>query len=223
MNIYQKLGVIQNELDVPKTKYNEFGKYSYRTVEMILEQLKPLLQKQECVLRFNDELIITAESTYVKSTVILLETFHVKETDNEEGTYIPYIQAFGFAREPKEQKGMNASQITSSATSFARKNALTALFLLDDSEEDDSFNVGSEDEFQKLIIKLNKAQNELSKLGVDFREDEKTKAWIESRTGLKTQDLGTIAKSVKDIAKCRVLLNAYDVLIQGKKLNEKDK
>jgi hypothetical protein len=219
MNIFQKLGVIQNELDVPKTKYNEFGKYSYRTVEMILEQLKPLLQKQECVLRFNDELIITAESTYVKSTVILSD----EGTGEDKPIAQQVVHAFGFAREPKEQKGMNASQITSSATSFARKNALTALFLLDDSEEEDSFNVGSEDEFQELIIKLNKAQNELSKLGVDFREDEKTKAWIESRTGLKTQDLGTIAKSVKDIAKCRVLLNAYDVLIQGKKLNEKDK
>ena len=215
MSILKKLSLIQNELDVPKTKYNEYGKYSYRTVEMIIEQLKPLLEKNQCTVRFTDELVITTEATYIKSTAIL--------SDIEEDVEGQSTVAYGFAREPKEQKGMNASMITASATTYARKNALTALFLLDDSEEEDGFQVATEDEFQEIIIKLNKAQSELQKLGVNFREDEKTRIWIEQRTGLKTQDLGEIAKSVKDIAKCRVLLNAYDVLIQGKKLNAKDK
>lgn len=216
MNVFQKLSKIQNELDVPKTKYNEFGKYLYRTVEMILEQLKPLLNKYECVLRFNDELISINESTYIKSTVMMSD-----EGTGEDKTLVTLVQAYGFAREPLEQKGMNASQITSSATAFARKNALTALFLLDDSEEEDSFNFASEEDFQDIIIRLNKAQNELTKLNVDFRNDMKTKNWIQQRTGLNTQDLSIIGKSPKDIAKCRVLLNAYDILIQGKKLNEK--
>ena len=210
-SLNEKLITIQQTLEVPKTKYNSYGKYSYRTVEMILEQLKPLLDQEKVLLVFEDLIINRNEYIYIESEAILIDT----ESDSK-------INTVGFAREGETQKGMSPSQITTSATTYARKNALTAMFLLDDSEdEEDGFNVATEEDFQQIVLKINKAQVELQSLGIDFRDDEKTKNWIFARTGLQSQDLGEIAKSPKDIAKCRMLLNAYDILIQGKKMNEK--
>ena len=46
--------------------------------------------------------------------------------------------AVAFAREPEIQKGMNESQITGSASSYARKYALNGLFCIDDTKDADS-------------------------------------------------------------------------------------
>ena len=37
LSIYEKLAQVQNELKAPKSQYNSFGKYNYRSAEDILE------------------------------------------------------------------------------------------------------------------------------------------------------------------------------------------
>ena len=44
--INEKLSNIQKELKAPKSQYNSFGKYNYRSCEDIVEAVKPLLAKQ---------------------------------------------------------------------------------------------------------------------------------------------------------------------------------
>ena len=65
MSIYRKLKEIQGAVKAPKSQYNDFGKYSYRSAEDILEALKPLLQEHDCVLMLNDDIIEINSRYYV--------------------------------------------------------------------------------------------------------------------------------------------------------------
>jgi len=115
---------IQNELKVPKGKYNAFGKYKYRTAEQILEAVKPLLLKHNAILRITDSIEVVGSKLFLKATA----TIWYNECKN-------YIESNGFA-EMSEHKGMSAEQATGTASSYARKYALNGLFLIDESEAD---------------------------------------------------------------------------------------
>lgn len=125
--LYKKLLNIQTALKAPKGQYNSFGKYNYRSCEDILEALKPHLKENQCTLRITDEIVQMGERFYVKATAVL--------GDCENDTYITNA---AFAREEDEKKGMDGSQITGTASSYARKYALNGLFLIDDTKDADT-------------------------------------------------------------------------------------
>lgn len=122
---------IQSELKVPKSHHNKFGGYYYRNAEDILEAAKPLCAKHGLVLTVSDEVIQIGDRYYVKTTAKLVGK------DGE-------IEATGWAREPEEKKGSDASQITGAASSYARKYALNGLFAIDDTKDADHTNDGSQ-------------------------------------------------------------------------------
>ena len=118
---------IQQALKVPKGQKNTFGGYQYRSCEDILEALKPCLDDSECVLVITDDVIDVGGRIYIKATCTL--------SDSTRGV-IATNQAF--AREPLSKKGMDESQITGTASSYARKYALNGMFLIDDTKDADS-------------------------------------------------------------------------------------
>jgi len=120
--IYSELARIQQELKAPKNLYNSFGKYAYRNAEGILESVKPLLNG--LVLIINDEPVVIGDRIYIKATVTL--------TDGEES-----VSAVAYAREDDTKKGMDGCQITGACSSYARKYALNALLMIDDSKDSD--------------------------------------------------------------------------------------
>lgn len=126
MQISKALVDIQSELKAPKNQYNSFGKYKYRSAEDILEAVKPLLKAHNANLYMSDEIIAVADRIYLKTTA----TF----TDNEGNT----IQTSACARESLDKKGMDDSQITGTASSYARKYCLNGLFLIDDTKDADT-------------------------------------------------------------------------------------
>lgn len=132
MNIYGKLAAIQQELKAPKDKKNTYGGYNYRSAEGILEALKPVLARHEATIVLTDELVQVGDRYYVKATAALWST-----TDTD------VVTANGWAREAEVKKGMDDSQITGTASSYARKYALNALLLIDDTKDADT------DEYQK--------------------------------------------------------------------------
>lgn len=132
MNIYEKLAAVQQELKAPKDKKNTFGGYSYRSAEGILEAVKPLLKKYELNLILTDSIEETSGRIYVKSTAWLLDP---------EGKCD--IKVTAFAREAETKRGMDDSQITGTASSYARKYALNGLLLIDDTKDADT------DEYQR--------------------------------------------------------------------------
>jgi hypothetical protein len=126
MEIYGILNKIQTELKAPKNQRNNFGNYNYRSCEDILEAVKPLLQG--AVLVLNDEIVNIGTRFYVKATA----------TISVEGG--ASISNAAFAREEETKKGMDAAQITGSASSYARKYALNGLFMIDDTKDADATN-----------------------------------------------------------------------------------
>lgn len=127
MEIYEKLNKIQSELKAPKGQYNKFGKYSYRSCEDILEALKPHLLKYGCVVTLTDDMQLIGDRYYLKATATI--------TDAESGKSVSNV---ALAREDKERAGMSESQITGTASSYARKYALNGLLLCDDTKDADT-------------------------------------------------------------------------------------
>lgn len=125
--MFTKLTELQNELKAPKSQFNKFGNYHYRSLEDIEQAVKPLLKKYGLALVLNDEIIQIGERYYVKATAIL--------RDDESGKE---VVCTAFAREASEAKGMSDSQVTGSASSYARKYCLNAMFLIDDTKDDDT-------------------------------------------------------------------------------------
>lgn len=122
---------IQAELKAPKDQYNAFGKYKYRSAESILEAVKPLCAKYGATLRLSD----TIEEIGGRVYVCARATISWWDEDKAEYTY---IETKAYAREPEEKKGMDASQVTGTASSYARKYALNGLFLIDDAKDPDT-------------------------------------------------------------------------------------
>ena len=127
--IHEKLQGIQSSLKAPKGQTNKFGGYSYRSAEDILTAVKPLLAEYACTLVISDDIVSVGGRVYVKATAVLAEA----ESDYS-------IQVQGFAREAEMRKGMDDSQITGSASSYARKYALNGLFAIDDTKDADATN-----------------------------------------------------------------------------------
>lgn len=123
----EKLMKIQTELKAPKNLYNSFGKYKYRNAEGICEAVKPFLKEYGCALILSDTICEVGGRIYVKATAELI--------DYESGAD---FKVSAYAREPESKKGMDDSQITGTASSYARKYALNGLFLLDDTKDADT-------------------------------------------------------------------------------------
>lgn len=138
---------IQNELKAPKNQWNSFGKYNYRSAEDILEAVKPLLKKHGCHLTISDEMIQLGDRYYVKATATLS-----KDADS--------ISTTAFAREPESKKGMDESQITGMASSYARKYALNGLFLIDDTKDADSMDNRPKDVLREALELVKKAKSQ---------------------------------------------------------------
>lgn len=128
----KELMEIQQKLKCPKNQFNSFGKYNFRSCEDILESVKPLLAENECVLTLSDDIIAVGDRIYVKATAILTKG------DQE-------IGVTAYAREEETKKGMDASQITGTASSYARKYALNGLFCIDDVKDSDATNMHGKD------------------------------------------------------------------------------
>jgi hypothetical protein len=129
MSLNSKLLNIQQELKAEKSLHNKFGGFNYRSAETILEALKQHLKKHELILTMSDEVIAIGDRVYVRSTARLVTT-------GEEAEQVGEVH--GWAREQLEKKGMDASQITGAASSYARKYALCGLFAIDDGRDADS-------------------------------------------------------------------------------------
>lgn len=117
---------IQKQLKVPKSQFNGFGKYKYRSCEDIVEAVKPVLAGFGYHLNMTDSVIAVGDRIYVKATCMVVD-----------GTKV-IAEASAFAREADEKKGMDASQITGTASSYARKYALNGLFAIDDTKDADT-------------------------------------------------------------------------------------
>lgn len=153
---------IQAELKAPKNQTNNFGKYKYRSAEDIIEAVKPILNKYATALVVSDEVVQVGDRIYIKATATLLD-----DTDD-------HISVNGWAREEEVKKGMDAAQITGSASSYARKYALNGLFAIDDTKDSDATNehkdeVGEEKRMELITLLENTIWDETMKQKVAIK------------------------------------------------------
>lgn len=127
------LSAVQRELKAPKGQRNSYGGYNYRSCEDILEAVKPLTTKFGLILVVSDEIEQVGERYYIKATATLSDSTG------------SYVSNTAYAREELTRKGMDASQITGAASSYARKYALNGLFAIDDTKDADATNKGQDE------------------------------------------------------------------------------
>lgn len=144
-----KLLKIQTELKAPKGQYNSFGKYSYRSAEDILEALKPLLEKYKATIFFNDSVQEISGRYYLVSEL----TFCDVENESK-------VTIRACAREDEKKAGMSESQITGTASSYARKYALNGLFAIDDTKDADTDEYASQTATRQVGKTSNKKATE---------------------------------------------------------------
>lgn len=125
MDFFRRVAAVQGALRAPKGQWNGFGKYAYRSCEDILEAVKPLLTKHGLVLTIGDAVEQVGDRIYIRATATL--------TDGERS-----LSNAALAREPADKKGMDASQVTGMASSYARKYALNGLLCIDDAKDADA-------------------------------------------------------------------------------------
>ena len=142
MSIQMKLVATQQALKANKTQFNSFGKYYYRSCEDILEAVKPILAMNQVYLTLSDEVVEVGGRVYIRATATVVDA----ETGEDECVT-------AYAREEETKKGMDASQVTGAASSYARKYALNGLFAIDDNKDSDATNTHGKDEMlQKMPI-----------------------------------------------------------------------
>lgn len=123
----KRVGMAQAELKAPKNQYNSFGKYNYRSCEDILEAAKPINKKYGLVLLLTDKPVCIGQRYYIEATARLYDI------ESEQ-----FIEATASAREADTKKGMDDSQVTGTASSYARKYALNGLYNIDDTKDADT-------------------------------------------------------------------------------------
>lgn len=139
----KRVSEVQQKLKAPRGQYNRFGGYNYRSCEDILEAVKPICAEHSMLLNLSDEIVNVGERYYIKATAKLYDL----ESDS-------VISSTALAREAQTKKGMDDSQITGTASSYARKYALNGLFNIDDTKDADT------DEYRKNSQKAETAKAE---------------------------------------------------------------
>ncbi len=197
MNIYEKLLNIQTELKAPKGQTNKFGGYKYRSCEDILEAVKPLCKKNKATLILSDTLENIGDRYYIKATAELVDI-----EDTEDGR-IAAVENTAYARESESKKGMDESQITGTASSYARKYALNGLFNIDDTKDADTdeFRNQTEDIAEKIIdgTKLKVLNMSITKNNIsdDVVEAVLSKYGYSSTNEIKIKDYMSIINELK--------------------------
>jgi hypothetical protein len=149
------LAEIQAKLKAPKGQFNSFGKYHYRSAEDILEAVKKVVNPLGFAITLTDDLIFAEGRWYIKS---------VAELTNGKQTF----SSIGLAREEETKKGMDGSQITGAASSYARKYALNGLFAIDDTKDSDATNDHGKSQESKPQAKTGMPAP--SKFDIEFKE-----------------------------------------------------
>lgn len=137
--INRKLIAVQQALRAPKSQFNEFNNFNYRSAEDILTAVKPILAEQGLSLVLSDTMEYIGERYYIRATATL------SDGENE-------ITATAYAREDESRAGMSESQVTGCSSSYARKYCLNGLFCIDDGKDSDSFNNKKDKDTQSIHI-----------------------------------------------------------------------
>ena len=122
MDINQKLSIMQTKFKSKKSRFNNFGKYNFRSAEDILEAIKPFLLELDVTVTINETLITEMAIPVIQSDA------RISDGKNA-------IHATAVVGVDLNQKGMQTPQQFGSASSYAKKYSLGNLLLIDDTQD----------------------------------------------------------------------------------------
>lgn len=198
MTLLQKLSKVQLELKAPKSNFNKFGGFYYRSLEDILEAVKPLLDKYGLTLTISDEPVMIGDRFYIKATARL--------SDGNEN-----IEVTAYAREPQSKTKMDDAQLTGASSSYARKYCLNGLFLIDDTKDPDT------NEFQEQTTgNINELNNQMITLFAKALEKIGNRDKLYKQLGLNKTKMTEITRSDDIEAKRKVIEQLEGIINDGK-------
>ena len=197
MTLYEKLAAVQSQIKAPKDKSNDFGGYKYRNCEDILEAVKPLCRDNGLMLMISDEPVVVGDWHYVKATATITD-----------GTVSYSVSAS--ARESATKKGMDDSQISGAASSYARKYALNGLFLIDDAADADTNEYTGETNLE--VHSLNAIKNRINQSVTRKMDEGFSVKEIAQLTGV-----GQDEEDVRDIIRMIGKIDTFEKKLKGLK------
>lgn len=196
--IYTALMAVQADLKAPKGQHNSFGKYDYRSAEDIIEAVKPLLKENGLFLNMADDVVLVGDRYYIKATVKVVDVVTGES-----------VQTSALAREAAQKKGMDESQVTGTASSYARKYALNGLFAIDDTKDADTDQYkqqtskapakASQDELMAKVKRQLKA--EVDRIGCTWDEVRELSGLKFGKTETKNMSVGEVSELTANLEK----------------------
>lgn len=135
---------MQLALKAPKSEWNDFGKYRYRNAESILQAAKEHLPEGYSV-------IVDSRVEVMGERFVCLVTAALEDAEGNS------VSAQAYAVEPESKKGMDSAQLSGATISYAKKYALSGLFAIDGTEDNDALAGRGEDKPSKPARKPAKA------------------------------------------------------------------
>ena len=187
MKLTEKLSKIQFEFKAKKSRFNNFGKYNFRSAEDILEALKPFNNKY-------DVHFIVKENLTLGDFPIMHTTASIIDNESKEEIFATALVGVDL-----DQKGMQMPQKFGSASSYGKKYALGNLLLIDDTADADATNThGKETQRQTLKAKVNDLEDKIvgnKKPIVDMNNIDQAKKFLSNGGLMKTlEEKYTITK-----------------------------
>ncbi|MFQ9629300.1 MAG: ERF family protein [Enterococcus avium] len=134
MSFHEKYCQLVMKLNTPKDVKNNFAGFDYRTAEGILKAVKLV-----CLdLELKNIVVITTEEVEFKEG-----RFYKRVTATITDGINKYTSTFS-AREPESKPKMDESQVSGSASTYARKYALQNLLMISDEIDPDSLDNSNE-------------------------------------------------------------------------------
>ena len=196
----KELFEIQQRLVSNKANFNEFGKFNYRSLENILADVKPLLNELRCTITFTDDMMLIGERYYVKSTVTL---------ENESGEK---KEAVAFAREDASRPGMSESQVTGTASSYARKYAICSLLAINEEQDPDGMDNNSQKVAKKHTAQVTQVPQNVQTDALDYvveTEMDILKKFYKSKFHTMSPEEQKIFTEFKDFYKNKIEKNGW--------------
>lgn len=133
-----KIQALREKIQVPKSRYNDYGGFKYRSCQDIEAALKPLLREFGLYFRYSSSVILIGDRHYLEINADIYETGAKTFSGENVERYTSHIWMDSV--KPK----MDSAQTSGSYESYAKKRALEGLLLLDDAVDPDEVQKSSE-------------------------------------------------------------------------------
>ena len=159
MKLHEKLSLIQSEFKAKKSRFNNFGKYNFRSAEDILEALKPFNKAHGVYFTVSERIVVADTEFPIMESIATI-------SDGADA-----IQAIAIVGVDLAQKGMQMPQKFGSASSYGKKYSLGNLLLIDDTADADATNSHGKGAINRTIAgagnEFAKSKPEITEANID--------------------------------------------------------